>query len=207
MNCDENLIKEYDDLKSEINKKIELHNTLLTFTITTSVAVLTLALSQTQNPPILYLIPFCILIPMSMRIAYYRSVMSKLSAYIIVFLETNIDGLKWETRNAEITKTNLKGKPKVVVRLANSHNYECFALTVVCYVLYLWSYFEDKNFNSANIISVFWPLLLVVWEFWITKRMDSLDKERQEWIERWEWLNTYEQVQTQVQMKNNLNNT
>ena len=78
-----NNIKEYDNLRNEINQKIELHNTLLTFTITTTVAVLTFALSQ--NKTILYLIPFCILIPMSMRIAYYRSAMSKLSAYMIVF--------------------------------------------------------------------------------------------------------------------------
>ena len=83
MSTNENLVKEYDNLRNEINQKIELHNTLLTFTITTTVAVLSLAVSQ--NSTILYLIPFCILIPMSMRIAYYRAAMSKLSAYMIVF--------------------------------------------------------------------------------------------------------------------------
>ena len=81
----DNLIKEYDILRSEISQQIDLHNTLLTFTITTTVAVLTFALSQSMT--VLYLIPFCIIIPMSMRIAYYISSMTKLSAYKIVFLE------------------------------------------------------------------------------------------------------------------------
>ena len=44
-----NNIKEYDNLRNEINQKIELHNTLLTFTITTTVAVLTFALSQNKT--------------------------------------------------------------------------------------------------------------------------------------------------------------
>ncbi len=48
----DNLIKEYDNLRNEINQKIELHNSLLTFTITTTVAILTFALSQ--NRTILY---------------------------------------------------------------------------------------------------------------------------------------------------------
>lgn len=87
---DENMIKEYDILRNEINQKIELHNTLLTFTITTTVAVLALALAQKSS--ILYLIPFCILIPMSMRIAYYRTAMAKLSAYMIVFWKKTLTG-------------------------------------------------------------------------------------------------------------------
>ena len=45
MNADQKL-KEYDNLKNEINQKMALRNTLITFTITTTIAVLTLALSQ-----------------------------------------------------------------------------------------------------------------------------------------------------------------
>ena len=190
MSTNENLVKEYDNLRNEINQKIELHNTLLTFTITTTVAVLSLALSQ--NSTILYLIPFCILIPMSMRIAYYRAAMSKLSAYMIVFLEKNIDGMKWETRNAEILEIDSKSGMKRAVRFATSRYYECLILTVICYILYLLDYLKDKEISSMVVVNMLWPLLLVGWEFWVTKCINSLDEEKQYWVEQWNKLSNRE---------------
>ena len=182
MSTNENLVKEYDNLRNEINQKIELHNTLLTFTITTTVAVLSLALSQ--NSTILYLIPFCILIPMSMRIAYYRAAMSKLSAYMIVFLEKNIDGMKWETRNVEILEIDAKSGMKRAGRFAALRYYECLILTVICYILYLLDYLKDKEISSMVVVNMLWPLLLVGWEFWVTKCINSLDEEKQYWVEQ-----------------------
>ena len=82
----EQILKEYEMLRQEINQKIELHNTLLTFTITSTILVLTVAASEKMTS--LYLFPFCVIIPMLLRIAYYRKTMAKLSAYMIVFLET-----------------------------------------------------------------------------------------------------------------------
>lgn len=186
MSTNENLVKEYDNLRNEINQKIELHNTLLTFTITTTVAVLSLALSQ--NSTILYLIPFCILIPMSMRIAYYRAAMSKLSAYMIVFLEKNIDGMKWETRNVEILEIDAKSGMKRAGRFAALRYYECLILTVICYILYLLDYLKDKEISSMVVVNMLWPLLLVGWEFWVTKCINSLDEEKQYWVEQWNKL-------------------
>lgn len=84
MKSRENIILEYTNIKEEIQNKIELHNNLITFTITTTVALLAFAFSK-ENP-FLFLVPFCILIPMSSRIAYYRLAFSKLSAYLIVFI-------------------------------------------------------------------------------------------------------------------------
>lgn len=118
----DNLIKEYDILRSEISQQIDLHNTLLTFTITTTVAVLTFALSQSMT--VLYLIPFCIIIPMSMRIAYYISSMTKLSAYKIVFLENKIDEIKWETRNAMLIKNVLSHQKKNINNFTTLRYYE-----------------------------------------------------------------------------------
>lgn len=79
----EQILKEYEMLRQEINQKIELHNTLLTFTITSTILVLTVAASEKMTS--LYLFPFCVIIPMLLRIAYYRKTMAKLSAYMIVF--------------------------------------------------------------------------------------------------------------------------
>lgn len=38
------------------------------------------------------------------------------------------------------------------------------------------------------IINILWPLLLIVWEILITKRINSRDKERQAWIKKWNYL-------------------
>lgn len=177
--------KEYDALRNEINQKIELHNSLLTFTITTTVAILTFALSQ--NNAILYLIPFCIIIPMSMRIAYYRSAMSKLSAYIIVFLEENLEGMNWETRNATLTKKILGKKLEFKIPTTLRY-YECLILSVVCYICYFNEYVKNKDINMQTVCSLCLPLLLVIWEIIVTKRINSMDKEKQAWINIWNGL-------------------
>lgn len=179
------IMKEYDTLRNEINQKIELHNTLLTFTITTTVAVLTFALSQ--NRTILYLVPFCILIPMSMRIAYYRSAMSKLSAYMIVFLEKNLNGVNWETRNADLVEEHLNNK-KNINNYVVLRYFECLILAVICYVFYIIDYVKDKEINAIVVINILWPLIFVIWEILVTKRINSVDKEKQEWIKRWNEL-------------------
>lgn len=90
------MVHEYESLRNEINQKIDLFNTLTTFTLTTAVAILTFAL--TKDNALLFLLPFCIIIPMYIRISYYRSAMVKLSAYMIVFLETKIEEFNWETK-------------------------------------------------------------------------------------------------------------
>ena len=179
----DNKIKECDNLRNEINQKIELHNTLLTFTITTTVAALTFALSQ--NKTILYLIPFCILVPMSMRIAYYRSAMSKLSAYMIVFLEKDLDGIKWETRNTVLIEEHLNKKKKDMNSYTILRYYECLILSVICYVFYVIDFIKDKEIHVVVVINILWPLLLVIWEALITKRINSIDNEKQKWIEQW----------------------
>ena len=180
-----NTIKEYEFLRNEINQHIGLHNTLLTFAITSTVAVLALALDQ--NRTILYLIPFCILIPMSMRIAYYRSAMVKLSAYMIVFLEIDLDGVSWETRNAALVN-DLNKKKKDINSYTVLRYFECLILAVICYILYVIDYIKDKEISVVVIVNILWPLLFVIWEILITKRINSVDDEKQEWIKRWNKL-------------------
>ena len=93
------LLTEYKFLRNEIDQQQALHNTLVTFTITTVAGIISFA--ATQNNPTLYLLSFCIIIPMSLRIAYYRNAMTKIPAYIIVFLEPKLEGILWETRNKD----------------------------------------------------------------------------------------------------------
>lgn len=174
------IIKEYEDLRGEIKQKIELHNSLATFMITTVVAILAFALKSDNS--LLYLLPFAIIIPISMRITYFRTALVKISAYIIVYIEDKINGLNWETRNTHLTNINHNN---LYNNLTISHYYEGMVLSIVCYALYFFNYVKDNIIDFQSIILLIIPLLLVLWEFVITKRIMSFDQERDEWIRKW----------------------
>lgn len=175
-----NILKEYEDIRGEIKQKIELHNSLITFMITTVVAVLAFALER--NNPALYLLPFAIIIPISMRVTYYRTAMVKLSAYAIVYLEDKLDGINWETRNVQLINSNLN---KLFDKLTISHYYEGMILGIVCYLLYLINYLKWKTIDIQTIVLLIMPALLVLWEGLITKRIVTFNEEKNEWIKIW----------------------
>lgn len=180
MNDQENIIREYETLREEIKHKIELHNSLITFMITTTVAVLAFALES--NNVQLYLLPFCIIIPLSMRVTYYRTVMTKLSAYIIVYIEDKIEGLNWETRNTLLIN---RDKNYLYDTLTISHYYEGIILGFVCYFLYFFNYMKCNTINFHTIIWLVLPFLLVVWELLITIRIVTFNNEKEKWIKKW----------------------
>lgn len=142
MKAQDNVIKEYEDIREEIKQKIELHNSLIMFMITTVVAVLAFAVQG--NNSILYLLPFGIIIPTSMRITYYRTAMSKLSAYIIVYIENKIKGINWETCNNELINSVHNN---IYDNFTISQYYECMILSFICYSLYLSDYCKGKEIN------------------------------------------------------------
>lgn len=182
----ENIIMEYQNIKEEIQNKISLHNNLITFTITTVVAIL--AFSFTKENPYLFLIPFCILIPMSSRIAYYRLALSKLSAYLIVYLEPEFDGCNWETRNYFLVNNSITNIRKSIKNSITMHYCDLFILSIICYALFLFYYLQNISFKNVDyivIINVLFPMFLVVYELFITKRINSGDKKKSEWIEKW----------------------
>lgn len=180
MNEQENIIKEYEDLRSEIKQKIELHNSLITFMVTTVVAVLAFALES--NNPLLFLLPFGIIIPISMRITYYRAAMVKLSAYIIIYIESEIEGLNWETRNTQLINVD---QSNLYDSFTISHYYEGIIMSIVCYVLYIGNYIKDKTMNLQTIVCLIIPFILVIWEAIITKRIVTFNKQKNEWIKKW----------------------
>ncbi len=178
-----NQLKEYECLRSEIMKHIDLHNSLLTFAITTTVAILTFALSE--KIPVLCLIPFCIIIPMSMRLAYYRSAMMKVAAYIFVFIEKEMDGLEWESANVLYASSPDKSKNTFFRKITSIRYYECFILGLICYFFYVLNYLDGKELCFEVVVNVAWPVLLIAWELLVTIRINSTDKEKAEWIQNW----------------------
>lgn len=180
----EYLCKEYDRIQEEIMHKLELHNSLLTFTITTSVALMTLAI--TQQSTILYLMPFCILIPMSLRISYYRFATAKLAGYLIVFVEPHLPGIQWETINADLMSQNLKNKKSGKESFKILHYDECLVLCVISYLLFLTNYVKGKTLDMQVTLCALAPFSLVILEYFITRKINCIDSDRVEWIRRWE---------------------
>ena len=105
---------------------------------------------------------------------------------MIVFLEKNIDGVMWETRNVALINGNLNNKKKNYYTALRY--YECLILAIVCYIFYVIDFIKDKEICLIVVINILWPLSLVVWEVLVTKRINSVDKEKQYWIEQWNAL-------------------
>lgn len=181
MNEQEIMIKEYEELRSEIKQKIGIHNSLITFMITAVIAVLAFAVEG--NNSILYLLPFGIIIPTSMRISYYRTAMARISAYIVVYIEKNIKALNWETR---INKFVYKGRDTLHDSVTISQYYEGIILSIMCYLLYFFDFINDKTISLQMIICLIFPILFVIWEIIITIRIAGFTKERNFWIDQWE---------------------
>lgn len=179
---DDLILKEYNILRNEIDQQTSLHNTLTTFIITCTVAVITIAASE--QIPILYLFPFCIIIPMNMRIAFYRKAMAKISGYMIVFLEPKLDGINWETRNLYFQKKY--GGASTKKHKFNLWYSESLTISVVCYLLYVFSYLSGKVINFLTILYAFAPAFLLVWVCVITHRINRVDKDREEMVRIWE---------------------
>jgi len=174
------IIKEYEELRGEVKQKIELHNSLITFMITTVVAVLAFALESDNS--LLFLLPFGIIIPISMRVTYYREAMVKLSAYIIIFIEDKIEGLNWETRNTQLININHNN---LYDNFTISHYFEGIILSIVCYVLFFVDFLKENIMCFQTIVYLVIPFLLVIWEIVITKRIITFNNQKNEWIKKW----------------------
>lgn len=180
------LMKEYQNLRNEITQEINLHNTLLTFTITTTIAIFAFIFAQEAITPYLFLLPLCIIVPISMRIAYYRTSMAKISAYLIVYIESQIPEINWETRNRTAINKITKPKNKSFKHYTLLRYFECLLLCIICYTLFMIFYVVQNDFSWLTIINLLWPLIFVVFECFVTKQICSVHKEREKWIEIWE---------------------
>lgn len=177
-------LEEYKMLRDEIQNCIERDNTLVTFMVTAVSTILTFAITANLQVPFLFLISFCIIIPFTGRISHYKTNVSRISAYLIVFLEPYID-IKYETRNSQVKSV----KSKYSRFLVAMRNYVGFLLGVLSYLVYLVEYQNKIGFtNGWDILFGILPIFLLVIIFFLDKRIDSVPKEKSMWIKNWENL-------------------
>ena len=182
----DSILAEYEMLKSEINQIIELVNSLTTFTLTTVVAILTFAL--TSDNAMLYLLPYCIIIPMYLRISYYRSAMVKILAYMIIFLEKYDDGINWETRNSCLMNRINKKEAGIVLR---AKYYEGLVASIICYILFFDAYIKQEKNIIILVVCLLVPIFLIIWIWCIVRHINDIESEKREWIKEWKKINNH----------------
>lgn len=181
---EEENLEEYKMLRDEMQNCIERDNTLTTFMVTAVATILTFAISANLQVPFLFLISFCIIIPFTARIAHYKGNVARISAYIIVFLETEMN-IKYETRNI-LAKPEKTKKSKLLISM---RNYIGFWLGLISYAVYVAEYINNIGIQGFwNIVFCIIPVVLLILTIFLDKKIDSLPKERKRWIETWENL-------------------
>ena len=95
----EEKLVEYNALREEINNTDNHQQTMFMFTFTAVGAIASFALQQ--GDPLIVLFAFVMLLPATAIIHSYTVRLIRISAYIKVCLESEIEGLNWESRLSE----------------------------------------------------------------------------------------------------------
>lgn len=103
---------------------------------------------------------------------------------MIVFLEPQLNGIVWETRNVQFIRKYNNGKWNDSKMKLDY--YECPILSIIYYVLYLLSYEEISLNNLKDGIIVIGPALLVFILMYMTYRINSLDRNREKMVDAWQ---------------------
>lgn len=168
---------EYDSLRKEIENCTNLSAQLSTFSMTAVAAVLAFAIPQ--NDPLLYMVPYVFIIPLSAKNFYYRKNIAKLSAYLIAVLEPCISGYNWETLNS-------KYKEKRELRLLFLfRNYEYFFEALICYLLFVASLLANSIQNPFFALDVIVGLSLLVYIFLVSYRANHTNVLKESSVHIW----------------------
>lgn len=190
MDSQESKVEEYKMLREEIQNCVERDNSLATFMVTAVSTILTFAISANLQVPFLFLISFCIIIPFTGRISHYKTNVARISAYLIVFLEPEMD-VKYETRNSIVKSA----KSKISKLLVAMRNYVGLLLGILSYAIYLVEYNNKIGFSNwwdwvFAILLIFFLILI----FFMDKKIDNVPQEKAKWIENWKQLKENDKV-------------
>ena len=186
MDSQESKVEEYKMLREEIQNCVERDNSLATFMVTAVSTILTFAISANLQVPFL----FCIIIPFTGRISHYKTNVARISAYLIVFLEPEMD-VKYETRNSIVKSA----KSKISKLLVAMRNYVGLLLGILSYAIYLVEYNNKIGFsNWWDWVFAILPIFFLILIFFMDKKIDNVPQEKAKWIENWKQLKENDKV-------------
>lgn len=127
--------REYNSWQRTLERNVSTRTSLLTFSFTTVLAILGIALSDKgeNTPPILYLVPYLLIIPFEGRIAYYRLIHARISAYIEMVIPEDV--------SLDIAGTQVSEKQTWFFNIiAILNNYEMLFLSIATAIVFYCKY-------------------------------------------------------------------
>ena len=148
--------REYNSCQATLERNVSSRTSLLTFSFTTVLAILGIALSSDAKnvSPFAYLIPYLLIIPFEGRIAYYRLIHARISAYMELIIP--------QDRCLDIWG---KAVPEKQTRFFNIiaflNNYEMLFLSVATAIIFYTKYpFPTlKEFSLTDLFMLVIPII------------------------------------------------
>lgn len=178
---------EYLMLRDEITWRQKVIDTLGTFTYTVFISILGIAFST--NNIEMFLLPFVVILPISLKVAYHKYSISYISVYLKLFLENINDenSFKWEHFHAMYYQKNPRGMKEKAFFYGSSVEYiiMCFLTTIFFWAKYFMQ--DEKNFTIFQIvIFLFVQFFVIFLVAYITIGYTVMEKKKPTIIPNWE---------------------
>lgn len=179
--------QEYEHLQNMLNYNLSTRNNLLTFSFTTVLTILGLAIGiedATFNnvSVILYIVPLCILIPFTARIVYYRILYAHIESFLMSYAP---EKMQFRINSQKVPEENIKHY-KIIAFL---NNFETSILAVICMIVFYIKYCPGINgfdIIDACLLSV--PVFLTAIIIAITLQGFNYKKHVKDYGKAWKSL-------------------
>ena len=156
-------IKEYLTLRDEVVDALKVQNSWSTFTISAVITLLGIAIGLENKVLELFLLPFVVLFPASLKVNNFKRNVTVKVGYMITRLES-AEGFLWEfclNRYRALEKIRRTRVQKLIVFLETQ---EFTILSLVCMVLFLAVLHSQKMYETRYLIEflVCIPVLAVI---------------------------------------------
>ena len=169
-----------------------MRNTLLISVYTLTVAILGFSLGgeawSLSSAASLSLLPMVVVVPVSLRVGYYRDAIAKLSAYQVVFLEPELDGINWETRNNMVSSMRRMNnrREKILAKRSNWLNVTRYSdFPLICLpripVFVSTGGLDGVSGVALAIIAV----VILIFEIGFIHRSNNINAIKSDWCKRW----------------------
>lgn len=173
--------EEYEHICETKKCDTEIRNNLLTFTFTAVITFMGFIFaSDKELHPIIYLLPYVVLIPFTGRMSYYR----RWSAHMNTFLDVYAPQMRLYTEFCDKVKIETNWMDKI---LAWFVNYELGVLAVAVMVLFYVKYLKNVcGFSWADWFWMVIPAVCTMIVFALLKSVRDYDRMQQKYVEEWD---------------------
>lgn len=151
--------KEYLMLRDEITWRLKVIDTLGTFTYTIFVSILGVALSTGILE--LLLLPYVVIVPISLKVANHKYSVGYIATYLNCFLEDchRKECFKWESLHMKYYKVNPRTFKENVIYYGSSAEY---ALMVILTTIIFWIKYLHQNIIKFSVVQMHGYIFLQV---------------------------------------------